>query len=223
METILKKRRREIALKRYNEACRRLKPAIDFLYKNGAREVYLFGSITDPQKFTEHSDIDIAVKGIPVERQLDLEGRLEDILSGFEYDIIFLDVDGVREEIRERMASLAILSLISSLTPSTSKNIMSYSNPDRISSSLPSKSSCLSTGIPFTAMSISECSVNFCGSVMEPKRYTSLAPFLYKKSIAGFNLRQASLYRLRAISRLLFLRIVSMLFSPYYLLWAMLS
>ena len=109
METILKKRRREIALKRYNEACRRLKPAIDFLYKNGAREVYLFGSITDPQKFTEHSDIDIAVKGIPVERQLDLEGRLEDILSGFEYDIIFLDVDGVREEIRERIAREAIL------------------------------------------------------------------------------------------------------------------
>ncbi len=109
METILKKRRKEVRLRRYHEARRRLKPAVEFLYENGATEVYLFGSVTDPEKFTEHSDIDIAVKGIPENRHLEVEGKLEDLLGGFEYDILFLEKGDIREEIRKRIKKEAVL------------------------------------------------------------------------------------------------------------------
>ena len=46
METLLKKRRKEICLKRYNEANKKLKSVVDLLYREGASEILLFGSIT---------------------------------------------------------------------------------------------------------------------------------------------------------------------------------
>lgn len=110
METILKKRRRELDIKRYKEACKRLKKAVDFLYKMGATEVHAFGSITDPERFTERSDIDIAVKGISKDRSLGVEGMLEDILGGFEYDILFLEEEeDIRKEILNRIKEEAVL------------------------------------------------------------------------------------------------------------------
>ena len=108
METTLRKRRRELALRHYHEACSRLKPAVDFLYGNGATEVYLFGSITNKERFTEHSDIDIAVKGISEDKQLDIEGKLSDILQGIEYDLVFWE-ENIRIEIRQRIEKEAIL------------------------------------------------------------------------------------------------------------------
>jgi len=109
METILKKRRLELGISRYNKAYQRLRLAVDFLYKNGAVAVYLFGSITNPAGFTEHSDIDIAVKGIPANRRLEVEGKLEDLLDNFEYDILFLEEDGIRKEIIEKIKEEGIL------------------------------------------------------------------------------------------------------------------
>ena len=109
METILKKRRRELGISRYNKAYQRLRLAVDFLYKNGAVAVYLFGSITNPEEFTEHSDIDIAVRGISANRRLEVEGKLEDLLDNFEYDILFLEEDGIRKEIIEKIKEEGIL------------------------------------------------------------------------------------------------------------------
>ena len=109
METILKKRRRELGISRYNNAYQRLRLAVDFLYKNGAVAVYLFGSITNPAGFTEHSDIDIAVRGISANRRLEEEGKLEDLLDNFEYDILFLEEDGIRKEIIEKIKEEGIL------------------------------------------------------------------------------------------------------------------
>jgi len=109
METILKKRRRELGISRYNKAYQRLRLAVDFLYKNGAVAVYLFGSITNPEEFTEHSDIDIAVRGISANRRLEVEGKLEDLLGNFEYDILFLEEDGIRKEIIEKIKEEGIL------------------------------------------------------------------------------------------------------------------
>ena len=109
METILKKRRLELSFKRYKEACIRLRNAVDFLYKRGATEVYTFGSITDPERFTEHSDIDIAVKGISKEKSLEVEGMLQDILGDFEYDILFLEEDDIRKEILNKIKEEAVL------------------------------------------------------------------------------------------------------------------
>ena len=110
METILKKRRRELDIKRYKDACTKLKKAVDFLYKMGAAEVYTFGSITDPERFTEHSDIDIAVKGINKDKHLTVEGMLEDILGNFEYNILFLEEEeDIRKEILNRIKEEAVL------------------------------------------------------------------------------------------------------------------
>jgi uncharacterized protein len=34
----------------------------------GARRVYVFGSVVDPERFHEGSDLDLAVEGLPVDR-----------------------------------------------------------------------------------------------------------------------------------------------------------
>jgi predicted nucleotidyltransferase len=110
METLLKKRRKELRLRQHNMALRKLKSAIDFLYKEGATEVYLFGSITNPDTFTEHSDIDIAVKGISGDKRLTIEGKLADFLGNFEYDIIFLEEEEtIRKDIRDKIKREAVL------------------------------------------------------------------------------------------------------------------
>lgn len=110
METFLKKRRKELCLKRYNEAHKRLKTVIDFLYREGAAEVLVFGSITSPERFTEHSDIDIAVRGISEDKRLDVEGSIADILGDFDYDILFLEDEGeIRNEVLKKIRAEAIL------------------------------------------------------------------------------------------------------------------
>jgi predicted nucleotidyltransferase len=110
VETYLGRRRRELRSRRHDKAWQRLRPALELLYQQGATEIFLFGSITDPEKFTEHSDIDLAVRGLPEEKHLEIEGRLEDILEDLEYDIIFLEGENeVRHEIIERIKEKAIL------------------------------------------------------------------------------------------------------------------
>ena len=110
METLLKGRRRLLRKKRYDDAQRKLRRAVDYLYHEGAKEVRLFGSITCPERFTEHSDIDLAVKGIPEEKRLEVEGKLEDILGDIEYDILFLEEERyLRKEILKRIEKEAIL------------------------------------------------------------------------------------------------------------------
>jgi len=110
METRLKKRRLLLCRKRYDEAQRKLRRAVDYLYHEGAKEVCLFGSITSPERFTEHSDIDLAVRGIADEKRLEVEGKLEDILGDIEYDVLFLEEERyLRKEIRERMHKEMIL------------------------------------------------------------------------------------------------------------------
>jgi len=110
METILRRRRQELRLKRHKAILPRVKEAVDFLYREGAKEVYLFGSITTPDKFTENSDVDFFVKGIDEERHLEIEGRLEDILRSVEYDILFCEEEKeIRKEILNRIKKEAVL------------------------------------------------------------------------------------------------------------------
>jgi predicted nucleotidyltransferase len=109
-ETLLKRRRRALRKRRYDEALKKLRLAIDYLYQEGAKGVYIFGSIRDPEKFTEQSDIDLAVRGIPEEKHLEVEGKLGDIFDNLEYDIIFLeDEKYLRKEIMERINEEAVL------------------------------------------------------------------------------------------------------------------
>jgi predicted nucleotidyltransferase len=109
METLLRRRREILRRKRYDDARRKLKLAVDYLYQEGAQDVLLFGSITSPEKFTEHSDIDLAVKGIPEEKHLEIEGKLEDIFGQTEYDILFLEEEKyLRKEILKRIKEEAV-------------------------------------------------------------------------------------------------------------------
>lgn len=110
METILKRRRQELRLKNYKKILPEVKEAVDFLYREGAHEVFLFGSITTPDKFIEHSDVDFFVKGIDEEKRLDIEGKLDDILRNVEYDILFSEEEHeIRKEILGRIKKEAIL------------------------------------------------------------------------------------------------------------------
>lgn len=110
METILKRRRQELRLNRHKAVLLRVKAAVDFLYREGTKEVYLFGSITNPEKFTENSDVDFFVKGIDEERHLEIEGKIEDILSDVEYDILFCEEEKeIRKEILDRIKKEAVL------------------------------------------------------------------------------------------------------------------
>ncbi|HXW68034.1 MAG TPA: nucleotidyltransferase domain-containing protein [Dissulfurispiraceae bacterium] len=74
-----------------------------YLYAQGARKVFLFGSIVKPEFFMRESDIDIAVEGIPDGKSLTVEAGLIDILYPYDFDLIFLDSKDViaREEIIE--------------------------------------------------------------------------------------------------------------------------
>lgn len=80
----LTREKRESALKRAKEAC-------EYLLGLGAREAYIFGSVLDPEKFHLHSDVDIAVAGLPDEYIYRVEWKVEDILGGMDFDLVYME------------------------------------------------------------------------------------------------------------------------------------
>ena len=66
-----------------------IKKATNILKKNGAKEVFIFGSIADG-KFNENSDIDIAVKGLNEKNFYKVASILMFELKN-EFDLIDLD------------------------------------------------------------------------------------------------------------------------------------
>ncbi len=66
-----------------------IKKAVKILKENGAKEVFIFGSIANG-KFNENSDIDIAVKGLEKEYFYKVASILMFELEN-EFDIIDLD------------------------------------------------------------------------------------------------------------------------------------
>lgn len=107
-ETVLTRRRRELKENLRQKALQRLKEAVVLLYAEGAEDVYVFGSVLRPLEFNEHSDVDIAVKGIPDKRRVSVTVRLEEIFKDFPFDIVFLE-DDLRPEVRERIKKEGIL------------------------------------------------------------------------------------------------------------------
>ena len=75
--------RRSLALARAEEACR-------YLCSLGAKEVFLFGSVLTTG-FRDHSDIDLAVDGLPAEHVYRVEATIEAILGGMPFDLIYLE------------------------------------------------------------------------------------------------------------------------------------
>ena len=75
--------RRLRALKRAEEACL-------YLCRLGAKESFIFGSVLSAD-FREHSDIDIAVSGLPREHIYKVESKIEEIVEGMRFDLVYLE------------------------------------------------------------------------------------------------------------------------------------
>ncbi|GKT09537.1 nucleotidyltransferase domain-containing protein [Desulforhabdus sp. TSK] len=75
--------KRLLALKRAEEACR-------YLCRLGARESFIFGSLVTGG-FGEHSDIDLAVSGLPREHIYRVESEIEEIVGGMRFDLVYLE------------------------------------------------------------------------------------------------------------------------------------
>jgi predicted nucleotidyltransferase len=65
--------------------------------------VYLFGSITR-DNFHLHSDVDIAVSGLPFKHIYAVESKIGDILGTEEFDLVYLEYakERVRNRVREQ-------------------------------------------------------------------------------------------------------------------------
>lgn len=89
-------RRKAVLFEKARRAC-------EYLRTLGAKEVYLFGSITRDD-FHVHSDVDIAVSGLPHEYIYTVESKIADILGTEDFDLVYLEYakQRVRERILER-------------------------------------------------------------------------------------------------------------------------
>ncbi len=79
---------------------RRAIRACEYLRNLGAKEVYLFGSITRDD-FNFHSDVDIAVSGLPYKHIYTVESRIGDILGTEEFDLVYLEY--AKERLKHRI------------------------------------------------------------------------------------------------------------------------
>ena len=91
-------------LQRAWETARRLATV---LYRDfGATKVAVFGSLTEPERFTQNSDIDIVVWGVSYNKCLDALWETKGLSSEFKIDII--DFKSINSLFRERVLSQAI-------------------------------------------------------------------------------------------------------------------
>ncbi len=78
------------------------------LYRDfGATKVAVFGSLTEPKRFTQNSDIDIVVWGVSYNKCLDALWETKGLSSEFKIDII--NFKSINSLFRERILSQAIL------------------------------------------------------------------------------------------------------------------
>lgn len=74
--------------------------------KYGLERVYLFGSLTDPERFHSDSDIDLAVLGLESSRFLDAWGDVE-IMLEHPFDLVRLEK--VQESLRDTVLSEGVV------------------------------------------------------------------------------------------------------------------
>ena len=99
----LKKREekeKEFLRERFKDAWRIAIKASEILYKKyQAKEVIIFGSLTDFSRFNRWSDIDIAVSGIPSDLYLKAVAEVISLSPDFKIDL--LDIEDCKEFLRE--------------------------------------------------------------------------------------------------------------------------
>ena len=86
--------------KRYEKARKVAKNLAKLLKeKYNAKVVWIFGSLNDPDRFNEWSDIDLAVQGVDPERFYAAVGAVTDLYDEFKIDL--LDLDDCKDSILE--------------------------------------------------------------------------------------------------------------------------
>ncbi|MEJ5361160.1 MAG: nucleotidyltransferase domain-containing protein [Spirochaetota bacterium] len=100
--SILSKRRLQLKKRYYEIAFEKTNKAVTLLYSYGAREVYIFGSLTKPDLFDEMSDVDIYVKGLSKENRKGLFTKMEEIFGNVKFDLFF-DDDVLRPDIATKI------------------------------------------------------------------------------------------------------------------------
>ncbi|MQL51559.1 nucleotidyltransferase domain-containing protein [Desulfofundulus thermobenzoicus] len=95
-------RKKELA-QRKELALAAAKRAAGVVRRYGGCQVWLFGSLAGGGRFDEHSDIDLAVAGLP--REVDFWRLYADVLAAaepFSVDLVFMEAAGpeLRENIR---------------------------------------------------------------------------------------------------------------------------
>lgn len=85
---------------RHREARQKAHAAAHYLKQNYPCRVFLFGSLLNPERFGEYSDIDLAISGLPDHVNFwQLYYRMMEILSPFDFDLI--ELENVTPEVRE--------------------------------------------------------------------------------------------------------------------------
>ncbi|MCK9229020.1 MAG: nucleotidyltransferase domain-containing protein [Syntrophorhabdaceae bacterium] len=100
--TLLPREIEEIA-RRKADLLSRAEAVCEYLAGLGTKEVYIFGSIlTD--RFDMHSDVDIAVAGMPWEHVYRVESTVEDMLGTEEFHLVYMEYvpDYMVKSIKER-------------------------------------------------------------------------------------------------------------------------
>jgi predicted nucleotidyltransferase len=96
--------RREQATARYQEAWQTTRQIAEFLREEyQPRRIIAFGSLVHPEIFGLHSDIDIAVEGIPWPEYLRAWNAIEELFPTFKVDLIDMAIisDLMRRRIDE--------------------------------------------------------------------------------------------------------------------------
>lgn len=73
-----------------NQTLKKTTIVCKYLCSLGAKAIYIFGSVLTDE-FRGYSDVDIAVEGLPYEHIYRVEAKIEEILGGMDFDLIYLE------------------------------------------------------------------------------------------------------------------------------------
>lgn len=88
--TLLQNKQELILTRRKELYCKAIRVCC-LLKHLGAKNIYLFGSILDPTSFGEHSDVDIAVRGLPEKYIYKIESKIEAMLGTDNFDLVYME------------------------------------------------------------------------------------------------------------------------------------
>jgi predicted nucleotidyltransferase len=97
----------KLKLKRYHLAWEEAKKAGAILKSDfNADRTVLFGSLTDPDRFDENSDIDLAVSGISDDRFYAAVGAVTSLVKNFKIDLV--DINDCKDYLKKAIAEEGI-------------------------------------------------------------------------------------------------------------------